>query len=197
MRGSFTSHDFCSSVERIVGKWYSQRAKTLRNHVLDNTNFLGTDFFFKVKRINVNTFIKLAITSWYMDEEVKFVIQADLEEKIKTFPIEHRSMLQQLLYSKAEMLIFLLETNLWHTREFFGNILTDLDQLDAVLKPSISITKVKKVQRKRGYQDHGSRVLSHKWMPKSDYTLTEMQNTLEEERITQQDSANFLRGFLN
>jgi len=164
---------------------------------MDNSNFHGGETFFNLKGINLKQFIKLAIFSWYMDEEVKFVLQADLEEKLSTFSLDDRTLLEQFLFSEAEMLIFLLETKLWHSRDFFGNILTINNELDSLLRPSPKSLKLVKPQRKRGYHDHGSRVLSHKWLPKSDFSLTEQQNLIELERSTQKDTSSLIRGFLN
>lgn len=196
MRGSIDSTDFCNSVEGIVRSWIQTRENTLRNHVMDNSNFQSETLFFNLKRIKLNQFIKLAITSWYMNEEVRFVLQSDLEEKLKDFSNEDKTLLEQFLFSKAEMLIFLLETSLWHSRDFFGNILSSLSELDVLLQPKRQSKKIKKPQRKRGYHDQGSRVLSHRWLPKSDYTLTALQNQIETERAKQRDTSDLIRGSL-
>ena len=96
------------------------------------------------------------------------------------------------------MLIYLQETNLWHTRDFFGNILNCNYKLDKFFRKRSECrrTKPRFSQRKRGYDDHGSRVEDHKKQPKYDWTLTQLQNKIEEERKTFDQMDDFLLGFL-
>jgi hypothetical protein len=193
---NLNSESFCSSVEKIISQWAQTESKTLRSNVVNNSNFHGASTFFAMKNVPLKDFIKLAIVSWYCDEEVKFVLQEDLREVSKYYSPEDRILCEQFLKSRAIMLLFLLETHLWHTREFFGFILKDLGKINRHLKVRSKSTKVKKVQRKRGYHDHGSRVLDHRWLPKSDYTLTEMQNDKEEREKSLEDTSHFIEGFI-
>lgn len=187
---------FNKSVEKIIQTMVNIDDQNLRNRVLDNSNFRGTSTFFDLRNINLKDFIRLSILSWYLPKEVSIVLRMDLEEKIKFFSPEDRFLLKQFLYSKAEMLIFLQETNLWHSREFFGNILNKKHNLDKYFKLCPKSTRVKKLQRKRGYQDQGSRVPDHEWLPKSDYSLTDLMLEIETKRQTHLDTLSFVRGVL-
>lgn len=197
MRGLKNSNSFLQSVERISSLWIQTRSSALRSKVTDNSNYHGGKYFFKVQFIDYRRFVQLAILSWYMDDEVRFVLQEDLREKLKTFDFDDRVALQLLLASKAECLIFLAETSLWHTRDFFGNIFRLDNNLDNCLQPTKPSLKLNKPQRKRGYSDKGSRVEPHRWKPKEGYQLTELQEEIEAKRASQSDTLDFLRGFLS
>jgi hypothetical protein len=43
-------------------------------------------------------------------------------------------------------------------------------------------SRPRRVQRHRGYRDHGQLRPPHKWLPKTDFSLTEIQNKIELER---------------
>lgn len=190
------SNDFCRQVEITIQKWLLTRSKDLRSKVVDNSNFQPGKYFFKVHDANLKNIIRLAIVSWYLPEEPQFVLRMDLEEKINTLSLEDKFLCEQFLSSKAEMLIFLIETKLWHTRDFFGNLLKDLDESEKHLQVYHRSNKVEKPQRKRGYHDHGSRVLDHKWLPKEDWSLTQEQNLIEFRRSQASDTLQFIKGFL-
>lgn len=195
MRDKVNSQEFCSSVESLARQWFSTRRKILSNHVVNSSNFTDRKLFFNLKYASKVELIKLAIVMWYADEEVHFVLRMDLEEKIKNLPLEDQVIFNILLSSKAEMLIFLLETNLWHTRDFFGNILQNLEQLDRLLIPKVPQNKVKRPARKRGYHDKGSWVLPHEWRPKSGWWYNEQHELLEATRSKLEHTSNFIRGF--
>jgi len=198
MRDFVDSRQFCDSVERISKNWTRERSIDLRNDVVDNSNFhVDKTMFFNLKQINLRDFIRLSIVSWYFPEEIRVVLQSDLREAQSKFSSEDKFLLEQFLLSEAEMLCFLLETRLWHSRDFFGNLLKDFRELNKYLKVKNFRKKVVVPQRKRGYHDQGSRVEDHRWLPKKDYSLTEEQNRIEENRVRHGDTIEFLRGFLN
>lgn len=191
------SEVFCTQVEKTVSNWITIRTIDLRSKVVDNSNFHGSRTFFKTKGIKLMDLIRLGIISWYLPEEVKCVLQQDLREEIENFSIEDRFLCEQILSTKAEMLIFLIETKLWHTKDFFGNIITEENKhLVQYLKVNKPRLKVRSPQRKRGYHDHGSKVEDHKWLPKSDWTLTEQHNLLEQRLSSAKDTLSFNQGFL-
>lgn len=194
---NFDATNFLSQVEEISQNWYRCRSIDLRSKVVDNSNFLVQNLtFFKVKNISKQEFIQLSILSWYVDEEVRWILQSDLQEKVVTYSPEDRVVLSLLLESKVHMELFLLETSLWHTKDFFGNIMKNLEKLDKFLRCNNFLPKVVKRARKRGYHDHGSRVADHKWLPKSDYSLTNEQNIREHRNDQAVDTTQFLLGLL-
>jgi hypothetical protein len=107
-----------------------------------------------------------------------------LDLKEKTFSQlnqKQRIEIQLLLESKEIMEIYLYETKRYTGSEIFGNILgNDLKDLLKYLKLRRNLkSKPKRVQRHRGYRDHGSRRPDHQWLPREDYSFTEYQNLKE------------------
>lgn len=188
---------FCRSVEKHSTKMFIMRIETLRSAVVNNSNFHSENqTFFSLRNLKLKDIIRLAIVSWYIPEEVGTILRLDLEAKIKNLAKEDRTIVELLLQSKGQMLKFLLETQLWHSRDFFGNILSTKIKLDNFFKPSPPRRKVRRPQRKRGYDDHGSKVPDSKWTPKYDWSLTELQMKIETDRKIHQDTVAFLQGFL-
>jgi hypothetical protein len=188
---------FNLSVEKQIGKMLLSDSENLKNSVIDNSNFLYDNLtFYSLRNVGLKEMIQLSILSWYLPEEVRVVLQMDLSTKVNKFCFEDRIILEIILKSKAKMLIFLQETNLWHSRDFFGNILDGKTKLDRFFKLSPLRRKIKRAQRKRGYDDHGSRVPEHKRKPKFDWSLTEKMNAIYSERDSFQDTLSFLEGAL-
>lgn len=189
--------EFYNQVERRIKQLVTLDIETLRSDVVDNSNSHWDNLtFFYLKGLGMKDFIRLGIVSWYLPEEIGILLRVDLEEKLKFLAKEDRILCQQFLFSKARMLIFLKETTLWHTRDFFGNILGTTNNLNRFFKLSPLRRKVKRPQRKRGYDDKGSKVSDEKWKPKFDFTLTELQNQIEQERKSLKDTQLFIEGFL-
>jgi hypothetical protein len=83
-------------------------------------------------------------------------------------------------------------------RDFFGNFLPALEYTARGThfiwsRPQRPRRKI----RRRGYRDHGSAVPSERWKPRHDWTLTELQNSIEHRRKSAQDHIDFLCGFLD
>lgn len=192
-----SSKSFCESVKKHARMMVSLDDENLRNRVVDNSNLHWDNLtFFNLRAITLKNYIRLAILSWYIPEEVGYVLRADLVQKSKQLSPEDRLIIKLLTESQGQMLIFLQETTLWHTRDFFGNILSKKVNLNKYLSVSPLRKKVLRPERKRGYHDHGSRVPSHKWVPRSDWSLTALQNEIEEKRKSHQDTYYFLEGML-
>lgn len=189
---------FNLSVEKSVKSMVTLSDQNLISSVLDNSNFhWDSEYFFNLYNLSIEEFIRLGILCWYLPNEVSVILRMDLEKYINKFGSENKILLSQFLNSKAEMLIFLQETSLWHTRDLFGNILSKQFKLDKFLKVNYRIRRVKENQRKRGYQDHGSRVPDHKKKPKFDWSLTEKQNQIEDRRIIREDTIQLLKGWFS
>lgn len=195
MRNLIDSREFCSSLSDKL-TWNHQVTVSLRSHVVVNPNFLIT-YTLRHKAKTLQEKIALAIGSWYLAPEVACLLRLDLEEELRFLCLEDQTLLRQFLHSKAETLIFLLETSLWHSRDFFGNMIPLIEeQLRKLFWRRIRFEPVCEAKRKRGYNDHGSKTPSHKWLPKFDESFTREQNDLEQERITHLHTIEFLRGFL-
>ena len=123
----------------------------------------------------------LAIIQWYFPMEFHWRIYLDLTEASHSqLSSKQRIELSLLLSSEDNCKKFLYETKRYSSNEIFGNILkNDMRDLLRILKISRRNSKVRRIQRRRGYNDYGSRKPDCKWLPQSDYSLTEYQNEKE------------------
>lgn len=191
--------DICSFLDqlKIIGESNSQRSEFLRTTVVDSSNFHGEFLTNLIMPRNLDDCIALAISSWYIgSEEIRVLIQIELEEisqKNSDFWI-----LTLLLKSKAHCELFLIETNLFHTRDFFGNIYTG-QRLQRVYR-NLNFRRrnkiVKELARKRGYHDKGSLKDTSKWLPTHDYSLNRLHEDIESKRLSLVDTTHFIEGFV-
>lgn len=188
---------FCEQVEKRIKSMVQLDLERLRSSVIDNPNLnYRFNTIFIIKNPSLDDLLRLGILVWYLPKEISFVLRMDLLEKEKFLSLEDRTLLNCILQSKAQMLIFLQETTLWHTRDFFGNLLNSNYKLDRFLKIGFRLVKVKKPERKRGYNDKGSKAPEEKWLPRFDFTLTELQNKIEQTRQSYEDTKLFIQGLL-
>lgn len=170
--------------------------ESLRKQVVDDPNFLTANTLLilpdKLQEIEA-----LALLSWWMPLEVRYLVQLGIEEKIKKLSPEDQVISKILLKTKEEALIWLSETSVLHSRDFFGNFLRKGVLALRSLKFVQRKIKIVKPQRKRGYHDHGSLRPSHCWKPTSDWSLTEQQNQIERKRKSIKDTIKFLRGLIS
>jgi len=188
MRNSVDSQAFLEEVKGIC-RGHIREFDT-RKTVVDNPNFLG----YRIFQPSLNDLINLSILSWYGNEEFLWYVRELVLEKLVHLCLEDQLIVKLLLVSKAQMENFLLDTSLWHTREFFGNLLAK-NVLER-LRYSENGGKVKYPQRKRGYHDHGSLVEVHRWKPKHDYSLTDLQQKIEKERDCHEATVDFIIGLI-
>lgn len=199
MRDSQNSiESFMVQVEEKIKNMVTLSDMDLRRGVIDSSTFPAGRFFFNLRNLGKTDFIRLALYSHYAPEEVSSLLKLDLEEKLKDFDLETQVALNALLGNKVKMQLFLIQTQLWHSREFFGNIVGKNVNLNRFLKFRRTQKKEKIIfpQRKRGYDDHGSRRPSHKWKPDFDISLTLKQNELERERESLNDTLSLIEGML-
>lgn len=174
----------------------SHRTNELRSQVVNNPNFLS-DYTLYL-RDDLQSILSLSLSSWFLPEELGFVIREEIRDrKLKKFSLEDQTLIGLFLKNKTTLLLFLEDTNLYHTRDFFGNFLSEVRKELGFLRFIRNGTKVEKPIRKRGYHDHGTLVPSSKWLPKFDFSLTEKQNRLEEDRDTQENTLEFIIGYLS
>lgn len=169
--------------------------KELRMQVVDNPNFTENFVGFKLHNLNLKQLIGLSYGSWILPKEIQVMLQLDLFEYIKRLSLEDQFIVETILGSKVAAEGWLIDTQLWHTRDFFGNILPLWAKSLKGLSFRRVNKKLKRVQRKRGYHDHGTLAPSHTWLPKSDWSLTEEQNELEKKRDIFKDTLNLLKGW--
>jgi hypothetical protein len=100
-----------------------------------------------------------------------------------------------LLRDKTLAILWLAEN--FHERRFFGNALERMYLLLKDLRPClVRERKPERVQRKRGYQDHGSLRPLHCWKETHAPEFTEEQNEIERLRKVNQDLTDLLEGWL-
>lgn len=197
MRNFIDASILRKSVKNQIRKMILTDEQVLSSNVMNNSNFHFSEmYFYSIKYIKLDDFIRLAISSWYIPEEAGVVLRMDLEEKMKNFSLEDQILLKQFLNSEVEMILFLLQTQIWHTRDFFGNLLDGKTKLDKYLQPNKPDRRITFPERKRGYHDHGSLRPVHCWKPTSDWSLTKLQQEIEQKRKSHEDTLDFIRGCL-
>lgn len=149
---------------------------------------------YRLSRRDDKFYVNLAILSWYIPQEVGMLLRMQISERIHN---KESEWIELLLSSKAQCLIFLQETTLWHSRDFFGNILNLREMrktLEAVHPRFESKQKVKKPEFRRGYRDKGSLKFSHEihsyWESRPEHL------ELEEQRLSRHNTLLFMMGFL-
>lgn len=183
------------SIENFLTEETHNRIGILRSHVADNPNFLSENYM--VLPYKLKSILGLVILSWWIPEEIGVILREDIRDKrLKRFNLEDQFLIETFLIGKNKTIQVLNDTSLWHSRDFYGNILYEGKRCLERLRFRKISTKVNYPKRKRGYDDHGSRVPDSKWLPKYDYSLTELQNEIEAERKSQEDTLDFLKGFL-
>lgn len=164
-------------VTRITSEWFLTRA------VLDIPNFQNPD---EVAILYPRDFVglrSLSIACWYLPDKLKWRIFLDLREMSFSW-LNWKQRIEILLNLERASVMrqYLYWTDRYTSRELFGNILgQQLKETLSRLRIKVrKLPKPRKRQRKRGYQDHGSRRPPHKWLPKFDSELTEIH--LEQDR---------------
>lgn len=168
---------FSEQIESFLRKKTST-IEILRRAVIDSPTFLQ-DYDIYVPDNKLITLRGLAVISYYVPMTLGWKLRELLEEKAKKLNFKDNLRLSSLLISKESCLVYLYETQEFSSHEIFGNLLREglkgLNRLK-VFRPR---HKVKFPKRKRGYDDKGSLRSSDRWLPDSDYSLTELQMKIE------------------
>lgn len=161
-----------AEIYRFYNKHLREKCESLRTSVAVRSAInslemsFENDFIFKTNRLNEK--ILLAILSWYMPDEIKYLINLKLRE---IWGKDLQEVREVLLTSKELALGWLLVQNRWGNKDFFGNILK-LYQIASFVRTvklkDKNKSKVKYKQFKRGYDDKGSLRPPHK-SPRYDY----------------------------
>lgn len=144
-----------------------------------------------------NEYLRLILIHWYLPKDLYCLIHIELEEKIHKFGPDKAIVALTILKSEPNCVIYISESSsIFRTsREAFGQILSQIDLTKYRLQRLIP-RKPRRKPRRKGYNDHSSRRPDHKWRESQDYTLTELQNKIEEDRNTQIDTALLIEGGL-
>lgn len=170
---NLTYQKFNIQLEKIGEKGLPSLHRFLRERVVVTPTLL--EEFYLVYPKDFRLLRALSIVQWYLPEEFHYRIWLDLTDMTFSHLNDKQNLeLRILLTSKEICQKYLYETNRYTGNEIFGNILNnDLRDLEKILKVKKRSTKIRKTQRRRGYNDHGSRKPSEKWLPSSDFTFTE------------------------
>lgn len=138
------------------------------------------------------------LSTWYIqDEELRILTQLYLHEKVQMLGPDYQIQLSLLLESKSQALELVLGGTCLgrNPQELFGVL---LDKEVKVRMSLIQPGKPKRTQRHRGYRDKGSRRLGIEFLSeeRKDFSLTDLQNQIEERREITRDTIAFLSGFL-
>lgn len=156
----------------------TQTIEILRRAVIDSPTFLS-DYDIIIRNNKLISLRGLAVLSYYVPETLGWKIREILENKLKKLNSKDQLRLSSLLINRECALVFLYETQEFSSHEIFGNLLREgLKELNRI-KIYRPIHKVKRPQRKRGYDDKGSLRSSDRWLPSEDYELTELQIVIE------------------
>jgi hypothetical protein len=140
----------------------------------------GTDYDLNLHEYKTDKdLIGLAVLSWCFPD-TGGLIRVGLENRHCNSP-ENEVNFRLLLFSKevAETVL----NGLFSDRDLFGNWIPRMRKLISKLDFKESNTgRPKRILRRRGYRDHGTLRPSSEWLPSSDYSLTEMQQRIEERR---------------
>lgn len=194
MRNLLDVYSFCTQLE-VVARREAQLCNLLRTTIINSPNFLQDYDAHIVLPRSLDELTYLAIIMWYLpSKEHQLYLRLELE-RISYF--KENFVLRLLLHSKAEMILFLQETSLWTHRSFFGNVLSAKmgQRVNKSLRFRRRNKKLRIPKRKRGYDDKGSLRLAHEWKPSSDWSLTQKQQEIEQDRDSVSDSSEFIRGW--
>lgn len=142
---------------------------------------------FLIKTRNLNEILFLGIFSWYLPGNLGMILRMDIEEKIKDK--DDYWFVNLVLQSKVTCHLFLINTTLFHTRDFFGNFLTKefLEKLRLHCRPKFEKKKKPTYPiRRRGYKDKGS--LGNTTFSPKFINLNKEERELEEESKLQEDT---------
>lgn len=203
MRNSVDSQALLSQIRRQVelversdfGEFFTRKL------VADISKWSSKGFDFELRilgKLSLKEKIVLSIFQWYTSSEVlRVYLKLYLEEDAHVgLSEEDRFLLDIFQLSRPEMEIFLLDTSLWSTRDFFGNIFNERTISNVLHRIKVSIVtmpKPKYPERHRGYRDKGSWKKPHEVHSdyKNDWTSIKEQEEIVNRRKTRIDTLLF------
>lgn len=172
---------YICSLDKELSK-LPKRILELRTHVVDSPNF-QFDHLANLPRKRDEILILTILLRW-LPKELQSFFEVELEERIKKFSFQDRKELKFFLnLNKEEILYSLSSYTRLSDRDFFGNLLPKGRKILSNIRFSRSkMRKPRYVQRKRGYDDQGSKRPDSLWLANFDISFTEEQNFVEVER---------------
>lgn len=196
VQSSSTRDKVVSELRKVLHSQAEEWSKVLRSNVLATSTLRNDQIFLKRPR-KWKQYLRLIMVHWYLPDESRVLVHLELEELENKFGTENSIIAHMMLNSEPEMILYILESNVFNNeRALFGYINEPFKYRDFyfyIHRPR----KAKRTVRRRGYKDHGSRRLPHEQHEaKYDYSFTELQNQIEEERQSISDSKELFRGFI-
>lgn len=152
---------------------------------------------FRITDWSFTNVLTLIILSWYVPEEIGILLRLEIEDHILDGDLSFLDFLVRKSAVRGLTLVWLLDTSLLSTRDFFGNILNSRNIRKALLsiKPIMyTKRKPKRVQRHRGYRDKGT---LRKDSEKHDLWIsTAEQMKIEESRLSSCQTLDFIEGWV-
>jgi hypothetical protein len=153
-------NDLDSQLSRFHQKLFGKREFTLIDNLLDGPKHLAD---YDLTRLVIPTrktkdLIGLAVMSWYMTDEIRFLLQLELNS---VWPADSKEVGEVLLTSKKFMLAWLIIQDQWNERDFFGNVLDK--RLSRIWNSVTFFRKSRRPVKKytgwcRGHQENNRRV---------------------------------------
>lgn len=180
---------------QILAKQSYERLLRKRGPILTT----GQDEYTVLIPKELKQFKLMCCICWYFPEDIQALLRLELENRVNWFGPEYNIQLRLLLRSEPETIIYILESSVLgrNSNEVFGNILAyqyiKFDVLEFNRK------KPKRLIRHRGYRDHGSLADDSSIGLKEyrkDWSATEEQNYIEEQREALNDAEEILFGFM-
>jgi len=184
---------------RRIGKILTHKCESLTTSVAIIPEFLeyNYDLEYSLPKISARELMHFAVLvaateQPYLVFKFKETIKDILQRKWRFHVYEDLCEKQEQILDFIEIILdeenplayrsFLIESSIFkNTSELFGAISKTAKTIVPRLKLRRNYgTKVVKPQRKRGYDDKGSRRPSHKWVESNDWTLTQSQLKHEE-----------------
>ena len=179
---------------KTVSSIVRDSSQTLESRIpgLVSPTFSG-QFKFSCRKLHrEESLIQLAFLHWYFEDSLRITVRIWLEDLQLTFATRER--IDLILSNRAISEMYF--SDLFSSRSLFGNLISAWKEILGTLKPlQEHPKKARRVQRKRGYQDHGTLRSSSKWRESHDWSFTEFQNELEYLRKESRDTAAFLEGW--
>lgn len=194
MRNLSSSATFCAELENILDEFITSSSTEVLSRITPSVRDPRFENQFSISLRTQENLICLSLLSYYMPEEIGVILRMSISEEIQKTDLDF---LELLLKGKGQALCFLLDTSLWHSRDFFGNIVTPNNLKQSILsfRPKMQTRRrPKRVQRHRGYRDKGT---LRRDSDKHDlWYSTAEQLEIEEERESQAHTLKFLEGWI-
>jgi len=155
-------------IEKVNNEMNFSETMSLYSH-LPKKYYDHFDIFLS-KKLSAKEALSIAIIVNHLDPLLKYEVILGIEELCYKFQYEgkwHEVNTIIQIQKDEEKFHYLLEISQISERELFGNYLKLIPKaLKQIVFKDRRQQKVKRPQRKRGYNDHGSRRPLHKWLPR-------------------------------